>query len=161
MTFDVVDQHILSILRADGRASHAAVAKAVGLSAPAVGERVRKLEQGGVIRSYRAVFDPDALGLPICAFVAIIPQPRNPCGEPRRAPRQLCPRSRSCTRSRGDYSYVAKVRVGSTQDLDAFLDRLVVLDGVERTQTTMVLRTSLERPMHLPFAPAPDPTTLE
>ena len=160
MTFDAVDQHILSILRADGRASHAGIAKAVGLSAPAVGERVRKLEQGGVIRSYRAVFDPDALGLPICAFVAIIPQPRNPGANLVERLVNL-PEVEELHAVAGDYSYVAKVRVGSTQDLDAFLDRLVVLDGVERTQTTMVLRTSLERPTHLPFAPAPDPTTLE
>lgn len=154
MTFDPVDQQILSILRADGRASHAAIAKAVGLSAPAVGERVRKLEQSGVIRGYRAVFDPDALSLPICAFVAIIPQPRNPAANLVESLGNL-PEVEELHAVAGDYSYIAKVRVGSTQDLDAFLDRLVVLDGVERTQTTVVLRTSLERPMHLPFDPPP------
>ena len=78
VTFDATDRQILRILREDGRASHAAIAKRVGLSAPAVGERVRKLETSGVIQGYRAVLEPDALGLEVCAFVAIAPQPRNP-----------------------------------------------------------------------------------
>ena len=151
MTFDAVDQRILSILRSEGRASHATLAKAVGLSAPAVGERVRKLEQSGVIRGYQAVFDADALGLPICAFVAIIPQPRNPGANLVNTLLTL-PEIEELHAVAGNYSYFAKVRVGSTQALDAFLDRLVLLDGVERTQTTMVLKTSVERPMHLPFS---------
>ena len=51
----------------------------------------------------------------------------------------------------GNYGYIAKVRVGSTGDLDTFLDRLWILEGVERTETTVVLKTSVERPVHLPF----------
>jgi DNA-binding Lrp family transcriptional regulator len=77
MNFDAVDQRILEILRERGRAPHALIAKEVGLSAPAVGERIRKLEQAGVVAGYQAVFDPAALGLGICAFVSIAPQPRN------------------------------------------------------------------------------------
>lgn len=150
MPFDAIDQQILSTLRADGRASHAKIAKRVGLSAPAVGERIRKLEQAGVIRGYRAVFDPDAVGLPICAFVAIIPQPRNPAANLVENLLGL-PEIEELHAVAGNYSYFAKVRVASTQDLDAFLDKLVLLEGVERTQTTMVLRTNAERPTLLPF----------
>ena len=149
----MVDRKILEILREDGRASHATIAKAVGLSAPAVGERVRKLETAGVIRGYRATLGPDALGLPICAFVAIIPQPRNPAAKLVENLLKL-PEIEELHAVAGTYSYFAKVRVGSTQALDAFLDRLTLLDGVERTQTTMVLKTNLERPMHLPFSAA-------
>lgn len=152
MTFDAVDQQILAILRENGRASHATIAKAVGLSAPAVGERIRKLEQG-VILGYRAVLNPTALGLPICAFVAIIPQPRNPAANLVESLVAL-PEIEELHAVAGNYSYVAKVRVASTQELDAFLDRLWMLKGVERTQTTMVLRTSVERPFHLPFGGA-------
>lgn len=151
MSFDAIDQQILSILREDGRASHATIAKTVGLSAPAVGERIRKLEHAGVIRGYRAVLDPDALGLPISAYVAITPQPRNPAANLVENLMSL-PELEELHAVAGDYSYLAKVRVASTQELDAFLDRLFVLEGVERTQTTMVLRTNLERPTHLPFA---------
>lgn len=150
MPLDAVDRRILSILRESGRASHAFIAKVVGLSAPAVGERIRKLEQAGVIKGYRAVFDASELGLSICAFVAIAPQPRNPAAS--LVDNLLTLREiEELHAVAGQYGYIAKVRVGSTQELDAFLDRLWVLEGVERTETTMVLRTNVERPMHLPF----------
>lgn len=148
--FDPIDQQILRILREDGRASQATLAKAVGLSAPAVGERIRKLEQSGVIQSYRAVFNPDAVGLPICAYVAIAPQPRNPAANLVENLMTL-PEIEELHAVAGQYGYIAKVRVSSTQELDSFLDRLWILDGVERTEATMVLRTNIERPMHLPF----------
>jgi Lrp/AsnC family leucine-responsive transcriptional regulator len=150
MNFDAIDRQILLILREEGRASHAALAKAVGLSAPAVGERVRKLEQAGVIRGYRAVLDPDALGLDICAFVAIAPQPRKPAADLVERLLSL-PEIEELHAVAGNYAYIAKVRVASTQALDGFLDRLFMMEGVERTETTMVLRTNAERPMHLPF----------
>jgi Lrp/AsnC family leucine-responsive transcriptional regulator len=151
MEFDAVDRRILEILLHDGRASHASVAKAVGLSAPAVGERVKKLEQAGVIRGYHAEIDPQAVGLVITAFVAIAPQPRKPA-------QKLVDRLMEFSEIEelhavaGTYSFIVKVRVPSTAALDAFLDRLFTTEGVERTETTMVLRTSLERPTALPFA---------
>lgn len=150
MTFDATDRQILRILRQDGRASHAAIAKRVGLSAPAVGERVRKLETSGVIRGYRAVLEPARLGLEVCAFVAIAPQPRNPAANLVTNLKGL-PEIEELHAVAGGYGYIAKVRVASTGDLDAFLDRLWMLDGVERTETTVVLKTSVERPVHLPF----------
>ncbi|MCA9836911.1 MAG: Lrp/AsnC family transcriptional regulator [Trueperaceae bacterium] len=149
--FDTIDQKILLILRKDGRASHAQIAKEVGLSAPAIGERIRKLEQSGVIKGYRAVFDPEVLGLPICAYVAIIPQPRNPAANLVENLRNQ-PEIEELHAVAGNYSYFAKVRVKSPEELDAFLDRLFMLEGIERTQTTMVLKTNVERNMHLPFS---------
>ncbi len=152
MSFDPVDRRILHILRSDGRASHASIAKKVGLSAPAVGERIRKLEQAGVISGYRAILDPDLVGVGICAFVAIAPQPRK---SGRRLVERLMelPEIEELHAVAGTYSYIAKVRVPSTEALDEFLDRLFMLEGVERTETTMVLRTNAERPMYLPFEP--------
>jgi Lrp/AsnC family transcriptional regulator, leucine-responsive regulatory protein len=150
MTFDAVDQRILSILRSDGRASHAMIAKEVNLSAPAVGERIRKLEQTGVITGYQAVLSAEALELPICAYVSVIPQPRNPAANLVENIMNM-PEIEELHAVAGNYSYIAKVRVKSPQELDAFLDRLFVLEGVERTQTTMVLKTYAERPVHLPF----------
>jgi Lrp/AsnC family leucine-responsive transcriptional regulator len=154
MTFDKVDRQILAILREDGRASQALIAKTVGLSAPAVAERIRKLEQAGVIKGYQAILSPAALGLPICAFVFITPQPRNPAANLVDNLLKL-PEIEELHAVAGNYSYVAKVRVASTEELDSFLDRLFMLEGVERTQTTMVLKTNLERPVHLPFEVAP------
>lgn len=150
MTFDPVDRAILGILRVDGRATHAQIAKEVGLSAPAVGERIRKLEAAGVINGYRAAITPERVGLGVCAFVAISPQPRKPAA--RLVERLLTlPEIEELHAVAGTYAYVAKVRVADPPALDAFLDRLFMLEGVERTETTMVLRTNVERPPHLPF----------
>lgn len=154
MNFDAVDQRILEILRERGRAPHALIAKEVGLSAPAVGERIRKLEQAGVVAGYQAVFDPAALGLGICAFVSIAPQPRNPGANLVENLRAM-PEIEELHAVAGPYGYIAKVRVTTPEELDAFLDRLWILEGVERTETTMVLRTSVERPMYLPFTDEP------
>jgi Lrp/AsnC family transcriptional regulator, leucine-responsive regulatory protein len=148
--FDDVDRKILERLRSDGRTTHAQLAKETGLSAPAVGERVRKLEGSGVIRGYRAVLDPERVGLAICAFVHIAPQPRKPAQD--LVDRLLgLPEVEELHAVAGNYAYVAKVRVATPAALDAFLDRLFMLEGVERTETTMVLRTNVERPMFLPF----------
>ncbi len=149
MPLDSTDRQILLILREDGRASHATIAKRVGLSAPAVGERIRKLEQSGVIRGYRAVIDADRLGLKITAFVSIAPQPRK-SAEQLVERLTAMPEIEQLHSVAGTYSYLAMVRVGTTRDLDAFLDRLFMLEGVERTETTMVLRTPLDRPLMLP-----------
>lgn len=150
MEFDVTDRRILEILREDGRASHAAIAKQVKLSAPAVGERIRKLEQAGAIRAYRAELGREALGLSVSAFVWIAPQPRKPA-------RALVQRLSELEQVEqlhsvaGAYSYLLLVRVANTRELDTFLDNLVLLEGVERTETTMVLSTPVDRPLRLPF----------
>lgn len=148
--FDAIDRKILEVLRAEGRTTHAQLAKETGLSAPAVGERVRKLEQQGVIRGYRADLDPERIGLGICAFVQIAPQPRK--SAQALVDRLLgMPEIEELHAVAGNYAYIAKVRVATPAALDAFLDRLFMLEGVERTETTMVLRTNTERPMYLPF----------
>lgn len=150
LKLDATDQVILDVLRLDGRAAHAKIAKTVGLSAPAVGERIRKLEAAGIITGYQAVLNPEALGQAICAFVAITPQPRNPAARLVENLADL-PEIEELHAVAGSYSYLAKVRVASPEALDKFLDRLFVLDGVERTQTMVVLKTNVERPPHLPF----------
>lgn len=150
MQFDEVDQQILDILRQDGRASHAGIAKQVGLSAPAVGERVRKLEQAGVIAGYRAVLDPVAIGLPIAAFIMISPQPRQPA-QLLVERLEAIPEIEALYAVAGKQSYMAKVRTASPDALDRLLDALFMLEGVESTETIMVLRTALERPTQLPF----------
>lgn len=154
MEFDPTDRRILQILREDGRASHAAIAKQVQLSAPAVGERIRKLEQAGVIRGFRADIDPRALDLDVAAYVWIAPQPRKPASElvSRLAAMPEIERLHSVA---GPYSYLLLVRVSSTGELDRFLDRLFMLEGVERTETTMVLSTAVDRPAWLPFLADP------
>jgi Lrp/AsnC family leucine-responsive transcriptional regulator len=155
MDFDAIDQQILTILRSQGRASHAMIAKQVGLSAPAIGERVRKLENAGVITGYRAMINPQAMDLNIAAFIAITPQPRKDAQVLVKGLLAL-PQIEEVHGVAGDYSYIAKVRVRNTHELDALLDKLFMVEGVERTHTIMILRTNLERPTYLPFADDPN-----
>lgn len=155
MEYDTIDQKLLLALRHDGRKSHSALAKEVGLSSAAVGERIKKLERSGVILGYQAVFNPDALDLGICAFVSIAPQPRNPNANLVRS-LLAQPEIEELHAVAGRYGYIAKVRVKTTEDLDGFLDRLWILDGVERTESAVVLRTNVERNMFLPFAEPED-----
>jgi Lrp/AsnC family leucine-responsive transcriptional regulator len=68
---DPTDLRILEVLQRDGRASFTELARAVSMSASAVTERVRRLEEAGVIQGYSAVVDPERLGLPVLAFVRL------------------------------------------------------------------------------------------
>ena len=68
---DAIDLKILDLLQKDGRTSHSEIAKLVGLSAPSVGERVKKLESTGVIRRYVSVLDPNKVNRPITAIIAV------------------------------------------------------------------------------------------
>src|SRR5690625_3932137 len=141
MILDEIDRQIVNILQELGRCAHAAIAKRVGLSAPAVGERVRKLEEAGVIRGYRAVIDQQAVGLEVCAFIAIYAQPRKPA-QALLERLEAVPEIEELHAVAGGYSYLAKVRTPDTAALDSLLDRLFMTEGVERTETTIVLRTA-------------------
>jgi Lrp/AsnC family transcriptional regulator, leucine-responsive regulatory protein len=144
------DERILTLLRREGRMPFAHLADAADLSAPAAAERVRKLERAGVIAGYQAVIDPAAVGLGFCAFVEIAQQPRSSgtaLTEALGALREI----EELHAVAGPYAYLAKVRVADPPALDALLDRLMLLPGVERTQTVVVLRTVHQRPPALPF----------
>lgn len=150
--FDSADQHILRRLQADACVTHAVLAEELRISASAVGERVRKLKRQGVIRGYRAVLDAERVGLAIRAFVSITPEPRTPADDLVERLLEV-PEIEELHAVAGEYAYIAKVRVATSAALDELLNRLNMLDGMQRTHTTMVLRTNAERPMHLPFDP--------
>lgn len=126
----------------DGRTSYTDLAKMTGLSVSAVHQRVRRLEQRGVIRGYTAVADPDALGLPITAFVSI--KPIDPSA-PDDAPDRLAHLAEieACHSVAGDESYILKVRVGSPTELEVLLQSIRAAANVS-TRTTVVLSTPYE-----------------
>lgn len=148
--FDAHDRTILSMLQLHGRMSHADLAKELGISASAVRERIRKLEEAKVIRAFHAILDPVRVGLGICAFVSITPEPRTSADALVERLLEV-PEIEELHAVAGEYAYIAKVRVTTSSALDELLNRLNMLDGMQRTHTTMVLRTNAERPMHLPF----------
>lgn len=136
------DRAILSALAADGRQSFTDLAEKVGLSVSAVHQRVRRLEQRGVIRGYAARLDHEALGLPLTAFVAIRPIDAS---QPDDAPERLAdlPEIEACYSVAGDDFYLLLVRVASPADLERLLQEIRKAANVA-TRTTVVLSTPYE-----------------
>jgi Lrp/AsnC family leucine-responsive transcriptional regulator len=140
---DAVDQQLIDLLRRNGRASWAELARQVGLSAPSVHERVGKLEAAGVITGYRAVVDPAAVGLGVTALVGVIESDQVDDTGLEQAVAQL-PSVEDCWRVAGSEGYVLKVRVADIPALEDTISALNRLRGVARTRTTVVLSTKWE-----------------
>jgi Lrp/AsnC family leucine-responsive transcriptional regulator len=141
---DEIDRRIATALLADGRATLKSLAAATGLSVSAVQARVRRLETDGVIRGYVARVDPEALGLPLAAIVAVTPL--DPSSE-YDIPERLTGLSEveSCHSVAGEDSFVLFVRVGSPTALEALIREIRRRANVS-TRTTVVLQTFFERP---------------
>lgn len=138
---DDKDRRILACLEADARMAYADIAKQVGLSASSVHDRVRKLEQIGVIKGYRADLDLEKIGLPITAIVSLALSPTSPENIPALiAEFGLV---ESCYSIAGDNSYALLVRAPSTKALEELVDSLRAKLSVT-TRTTIVLSTPFE-----------------
>jgi Lrp/AsnC family leucine-responsive transcriptional regulator len=137
-----LDRQIVRLLAQDGRRSFTDLAKETGLSVSAVHQRVRRLEQRGVLRGYYAAVDPDAIDLPMTAFVSI--KPIDPAA-PDDAPDRLAHLAaiEACHSVAGDESYILKVRVASPAALEGLLQEIRAAANVA-TRTTVVLSTPYE-----------------
>jgi Lrp/AsnC family leucine-responsive transcriptional regulator len=152
---DEIDLGILSILQDNCRTSLAKIGEQVGLSSPSVMERVKKLEDGGVIRGYHAILDARRLGIDITAFIGVyVSHPR------------LIERFESEIESiedvleshhvTGSYTLLLKVKTANTSSLETLISRLRSIDGVDKTETMVVLSTNTERSqLKLPSVPGP------
>ena len=136
------NRKILSLLAGDGRLSFTELARQTGLSVSAVQQRVRRLEERGVIRGYAAQIDPEAAGLALTAFVSI--KPFDPAA-PDDAPERLAhlPAIEACHSVAGDENYILKVRVASPSALEELLQEIRAAANVS-TRTTIVLSTPFE-----------------
>lgn len=155
---DRVDVQILRLLRTDGRMAHAAIAKQVGLSGPAVHERVRKLEQRGVIAGYTAVLDSDELDRSHVCFVLITLGEGNEFAMDEPIVARICeePDVLEFHRVAGEDCYLVKIRTSTNKELERLLRRIRSIRGVARTRTTIVLSTELEKPtIEVPADEAP------
>jgi Lrp/AsnC family leucine-responsive transcriptional regulator len=140
---DAVDEQLVGLLRANGRASYAELARQVGLSAPSVHERVGKLEAAGVITGYQAVVDPATVGLGVTALVGVIESDQVDDTGLEQALAEL-PSVEDCWRVAGSEGYVLKVRVPDIRALEDTISALNRIRGVARTRTTVVLSTKWE-----------------
>ena len=155
--FDLIDYKLLDRLQANGRASQMELAEAVGLSQPAVAERLRKLEGQGAITGYTALVDARRLGKDITAFIGVVTNhPRYNytfAKEIAEIPEVL-----ECHRVAGADSYLLKVKTENTSSLDRLIARIRSIAGVERTQTTIVIASLKETTRVLPPADLEAPT---
>jgi Lrp/AsnC family leucine-responsive transcriptional regulator len=143
-----INRKILALLARDGRLSFTELARQTGLSVSAVQQRVRRLEERGVIRGYTAQIDPEEAGLPLTAFVSI--KPFDPAA-PDDSPERLAHLSaiEACHSVAGEESYILKVRVASPAALEELLQEIRAAASVA-TRTTIVLSTPYEnRPPEL------------
>jgi Lrp/AsnC family leucine-responsive transcriptional regulator len=147
---DAIDRRLVELLRTNARLSYAELARQVGLSSPAVHERVGKLEGSGVIRAYRAEVAPEALGLGVTALIGIVQDADVEVDDVVAALGEL-PEIESCYFLAGAESFLLKVRVGTIPELEQFIVRLHRTPGVTNTRTTVALSTKWEnRPRPVP-----------
>ena len=147
-----LDYRIVDILQRDGRATQLEISRLVGLSQPAVAERIRKLEERGVITGYTARVDASKLGKDITAFIGVsIEHPKYLEGFAKKV--LELPEVLEAHRVAGEDSYILKVRTANTRTLDQLLvGTLRTISGVTRTHTTIVL-TSIKEETHVQVSP--------
>ncbi len=141
---DELDLRLLDALQRNARSTFSDLGILVGLKAPAVHDRVKRLEQRGFIRGYLAKLDPARLGLHLTAFISCYTSPDCAYDEFTHALREL-PEVCEIHSVAGEESFVCKVATRSTQHLDELLARLKATPGMARTRTTIVLGMPFDR----------------
>ena len=141
---DGVDRRLLELLAEDVRRPYAELGRKVGLSAPSVHARVRKLERRGIIRKYTIETDADRLGHRVAAIVSVLQQPGYQWERLESAFRRM-PAVEAAYSVTGEETYVLLVRVGTSADLEELLRKINSLKGVARTRTSLILSTTFER----------------
>ena len=149
---DELDYRIVDMLQRDGRATQLEISRSVGLSQPAVAERIRKLEERKVITGYTARVDASRLGKDITDFIGVsIEHPKYFEGFARQV--LSMPEILEAHRVAGQDSYILKVRTSNTRTLDSLLvETLRTISGVTRTHTTIVL-TSIKEETYIHVSP--------
>lgn len=137
---DTTDWSILRELQDDARLSYAEIGRRVGLSSPAVQERVHKLEDAGIIKGYHAQIDTEAIGLPVRAII----QMRGECmrsDEFKKAVLKM-PQVMQCHYLLGENCFFLQVATESMSELESLIERL---NKYSETETTVILSSPLER----------------
>lgn len=120
-TVDAIDRRLLALLQSDARLGYQELADAVGLSAPAAFQRVRKLRDRGVLTGFHARVDPLAAGLQLVAFVRVRPGPGTNLERLEKSWR-AAPEVMECHRVSGDGGYLLKLRLSEPAQLAGYLD---------------------------------------
>ncbi|WP_313740427.1 Lrp/AsnC family transcriptional regulator [Pseudomonas sp.] len=137
---DPIDQLLVNALMEDGRRSLKALAQVTGLSAPSVGERLRRLEERGVLRGFTVEVDPRSFGYQLQAIVRIRPLP----GRLQEVERHVVstPEFTECDKVTGEDCFIARLHVRSMEQLDTLLDRLSL---IAESNTAIIKKSPVKR----------------
>jgi Lrp/AsnC family transcriptional regulator, leucine-responsive regulatory protein len=137
---DVIDAHILRALVDDARISIADLARSVGLSPPSISERIKRLEEVGVIEGYTLTINPKALGLPIAAWLRIRPIP----GQLQKVADILrgLPEIVECDRITGEDCFIARAHLPSVESLEKLIDQVI---PYAMTNTSIIQSSPVKR----------------
>lgn len=142
---DAFDRKILSLLTQDAKQTNAAIGEVVGLSAPAVHERIKRLRESGVIKTTTALLNGPAVGKPLLTFVHVDAEG---WGKSQRMMRMAAfPEVEEMHSVAGDTCVILKVRTAGPEALEHLLSQLYLLPGVRGTRSFVVLSTYLDRPV--------------
>jgi Lrp/AsnC family leucine-responsive transcriptional regulator len=145
LPLDTTSRRILRILANDGRASYQAIADEVGLSRPAVMERVKRLEESGHILGYAARLDRSKLGYPVTAFIAVRYPANIATGSSGLEKLVDNPSVLECHHVAGEDCYVLKVAAPSLSELERVIRQLSATGHTVTTRTTIVLSSVFEK----------------
>lgn len=148
LDLDEIDLRILALLQEHCKTPLAKIGQGVGLSAPAVIERIKKLEENGVITGYSALLDTRKLGCDITAFIGVLTSHPKSIGD---VERRIESRAEvlECHHVTGSYTLLLKVKTANTTTLEELISHLRSIEGVSRTETMVVLSTHTERQLLL------------
>ncbi len=135
---DEIDRDIISMLQLDGRTSASFIAQEIGMSIPAVTDRIKKLQESGVIIGYTAILDHRKVGLDVCAFITIISESSSHYSDVVRESNKTS-EIVQCFTTTGNGSHVLLAITENTITLEKLLRKVQSWPGVIRTETQMVL----------------------
>ena len=141
VSLDEIDKTILRLLQADGRVSNAEIARRVGLSAPATHARVRRLEEGGVVRQYSTLLDREAMGFDMVCFISVsLHLHQFEAIERFKELVQDMPEVLECHHITGEFDYLLKAVFRNRDELQEFVvNKLTPIPGMARLNTSLVL----------------------
>ena len=135
---DQVDRDILNILQAEGRSSASYIAEEIGMSIPAVTDRIKKLQESGVIRGFTTLLDHRKVGLDVSAFITVISESSSHYSDVVRQANQT-PEIVQCFTTTGNGSHVLLAVTENSTSLEKLLRTIQGWPGVMRTETQMIL----------------------
>ena len=138
------DEELIALLKVDSREPVAALARKLGLSRTTVQDRLRRLEETGVIAAYTVRLSREMDQGGMRAFVTLAVEPRRQVEVGRHAG-AVSRRSRRCTRVSGKFDLIAQVKTASSEAMDRLIDDIGQIPGITRIETSVILSTKLDR----------------